>query len=153
MMISNLHEPENAIKKTLNTCHTKLAQDSRDCQNCRYRHKGICDEFFEQKFEISQNNLKNLEEVIDNMTNSRLEDSEPILNLKNLFYEIKVNYNMDEIPEVIQRKARYDNFKLLTDIQNVLQNCRHLTDKDKLNYCNTQRYFMKLYLREINKPD
>ena len=87
------------------------------------------------------------------MTNSRLEDSEPVLNLKNLFYEIKVNNIINLMPEVIQRKAKYDNFKLLTDIQNVLQKCRHLTNKDKLNYCNTQRYFMKLYLREINKPD
>ena len=87
------------------------------------------------------------------MPNSRLEDSEPVLNLKNLFYEIKVNNIINLMPEVIQRKAKYDNFKLLTDIQNVLQKCRHLTNKDKLNYCNTQRYFMKLYLREINKPD
>ena len=148
-MISNLHEAENPLKKITNTCYTKLDQDLRDCQNCRYRHKGICDDYFEQKFEKI---TKDLEEGIEIMKNSRLEDSEPVLNLKDLFYEIEVNYDISQMPEVMQQKAKYDNFKLLTDIQNVLQNCRHLTDKDRLNYCITQRYFMKLYLREINKP-
>ena len=153
MISSNLHELENDLKKIQNTCQTKLTRDSSDCQNCRYRHKGICDVFFEQTDDNSHNNIKNLEEGVKIMTNSRLEDSEPVLNLKNLFYEIKVNNIINLMPEIIQRKAKYDNFKLLTDIQNVLQKCRHLTNKDKLNYCNTQRYFMKLYLREINKPD
>jgi hypothetical protein len=148
MMSSNLLELENNLKKIPNACITKLAQELRDCQNCRYMHKGICNVFFEK----SHHNIKNLEEGIENMTNSRLEDSEPVLNLNNLFYEIRVNNNFKETPEVIPNKAKYDNFKLLTDIQRVLQNCRHLTDKDRLNYCNTQRYFMKLYLREINKP-
>lgn len=83
---------------------------------------------------------------------SKIEDSEPVLNLKDLFYEPKalnkaVNKKVEEIPQ----KSRYDNFKLLTDISNVLQKCRHLTAKDKLLYCQSQRYFMKLYLREINK--
>ena len=152
MMITNLNELENDLKKIPNNCHTKLEPDSRNCQNCRYRHKGICDEFFGQKLVNSQNIIKNLEEGVGIMTNLRLEASEPVLNLKNLFYEIKVEDIIDQMPEVIQLKAKYENFKLLTDIQNVLQNCRHLTNKDKLYYCNTQRYFMKLYLREINKP-
>ncbi|GAH69468.1 unnamed protein product, partial [marine sediment metagenome] len=71
----------------------------------------------------------------------------------NLFYEKKENNSISENPEIIQRKAKYDNFKLLTDIQAVLNKCSHLTDNDKLMYCQSQRYFMKLYLREINKPE
>ncbi len=149
MIISNLHESENTLKKITNTCYIKLTQDLRDCQNCRYWYKGICDEYFEQK---SDKITKNLEEGIKIMKNSRSEDSEPVLNLKNLFYEIEIDYDINQISGVIQEKAKYDNFKLLMDIQSVLQNCRHLTDKDRLNYCNTQRYFMKLYLREFNKP-
>ncbi|MFX1363723.1 MAG: hypothetical protein ACFFCE_09050 [Promethearchaeota archaeon] len=83
---------------------------------------------------------------------SKTEDSEVVLNLRDLFYDIKIatktiNKQREEIPQ----KAKYDNFKLLSDIQNVLQKCRHLTDKDKLLYCQSQRYFMKQYLREINK--
>ncbi|NVM38472.1 MAG: hypothetical protein HWN81_22970 [Candidatus Lokiarchaeota archaeon] len=83
---------------------------------------------------------------------SKIEDSEPVLNLRELFYEKEV-INEPNSKEVIEfpQKTKYDNFKLLTDIQNVLQKCRHLTQKDKLLYCQSQRYFMKLYLREINK--
>jgi len=83
---------------------------------------------------------------------SRIGDSEPILNLKDLFYENKIiNQTVNKQVEEIPRKAKYDNFKLLSDISKVLQNCRHLTSKDKILYCQSQRYFMKLYLREINK--
>ena len=87
------------------------------------------------------------------MISSKIEDSEAVLNLTNLFSENKVNNSVSETPEIIQRKAKYDNFKLLTDIQTVLQKCSHLTDNDKLMYCQSQRYFMKLYLREINKRE
>ena len=84
---------------------------------------------------------------------SKIEDLEPVLNLKNLFYELEPfnktqTKKLDVIPP---QKSKYDNFKLLTDISNVLQKCRHLTSKDKLLYCQSQRYFMKLYLREMNK--
>jgi hypothetical protein len=83
---------------------------------------------------------------------SKIEDSEPVLNLKNLFYELEP-FNETQAKKVdgIPQKSKYDNFKLLTDISNVLQKCRHLTSKDKLLYCQSQRYFMKLYLREMNK--
>ena len=87
------------------------------------------------------------------MISSKIEDSEAVLNLTNLFSENKVNNSVSETPEIIQRKAKYDNFKLLTDIQTVLQKCSHLTDNDKLMYSQSQRYFMKLYLREINKRE
>jgi hypothetical protein len=83
---------------------------------------------------------------------SKIEDSEPVLNLKNLFYDLEpFNETQTEKVDGIPQKSKYDNFKLLTDISNVLQKCRHLTSKDKLLYCQSQRYFMKLYLREINK--
>ncbi|MHA2398352.1 MAG: hypothetical protein ACXADU_05625 [Promethearchaeota archaeon] len=85
------------------------------------------------------------------MISSRIDESEPVLNLRKLFYDTKENENIDATNELIPNKGKYDNFKLLTDIQNVLQKCSHLSDKDRLNYCNTQRYFMKLYLREMNK--
>ncbi|MFW9968672.1 MAG: hypothetical protein ACFFDF_00630 [Candidatus Odinarchaeota archaeon] len=83
---------------------------------------------------------------------SKVEDSEPVLNLKDLFYEPKdFNNTIKKDAENVPLKSKYDNFKLLTDISNVLHRCRHLTNKDKLLYCQSQRYFMKLYLREINK--
>ncbi len=94
------------------------------------------------------NKVKNIK-----MISSKIEDSEAVLNLTKLFYEKNINNSISETTEIIQQKSRYDNFKLLTDISSVLQNCTHLTDNDKLMYCQSQRYFMKLYLREINKRE
>ena len=85
------------------------------------------------------------------MISSRLNDLEPILNLKDLFYdeEIKeeIKVKIQELPE----KNKRTNFKLLQEIQTVLQRCTHLTENQRLMYCESQRYFMKQYLREMNK--
>ncbi|MHA1932709.1 MAG: hypothetical protein ACW96X_09235 [Promethearchaeota archaeon] len=154
ILSSNLQDSDQVLKKINNPCQVKSPQYSHDCQDCRYRHKGICNVFFEGN--IGKNNIdesKNLEEKIEIKTIPELVESEPVLNLKNLFFEIKVTKDNKKLAEIFPQKARYDNFKLLTDISRVLQKCQHLTPKDRLNYCNTQRYFMKLYLREINKPE
>jgi len=152
MMSSNLQESENVLKKIDNTCRFKFSQYTHYCQDCRYRHKGICDISFEYNSDNSDNdNLIKVKEDIEILKDLRLEDSDTVLNLKNLFYEIKINNNIKNSVEIFPQKAKYDNFKLLTDIQRVLQKCTHLTQKDKLMYCQSQRYFMKLYLRQINK--
>ncbi|MBY9014379.1 MAG: hypothetical protein KGD68_01675 [Candidatus Lokiarchaeota archaeon] len=85
------------------------------------------------------------------MISSRLTDPEPILNLKDLFYEEKLK---DEIVDKINRlpeKNKRANLNLLQEIQTVLQRCTHLTENQRLMYCESQRYFMKQYLREMNK--
>jgi len=85
------------------------------------------------------------------MISSRLSDSEPILNLKELFYGEKlkeeIGIKINQLPE----KNKRTNFKLLQEIQTVLQRCTHLTEKQRLMYCESQRYFMKQYLREMNR--
>ena len=85
------------------------------------------------------------------MITSKFSDSEPILNLKDLFYteEIKeeLKAKIDQLPE----KSKRSNLKLLEEIQTVLQRCTHLTEKQRLMYCESQRYFMKQYLREMNR--
>ncbi len=85
------------------------------------------------------------------MISSDLNDSEPILNLKDLFYEIDVSAEIKEKIENIPRNSINENMKLLQQIQSILQKCAHLTDKQKLLYCESQRYFMKLYLRDVNR--
>ena len=86
-----------------------------------------------------------------NMISSRLSDSEPILNLKDLFYgeELKeeIEAKINQLPE----KNKRANLKLLQEIQTVLQRCAHLTENQRLMYCESQRYFMKQYLREMNR--
>ena len=85
------------------------------------------------------------------MISSRLSDSEPILNLKELFYGEKlkeeIGIKINQLPE----KNKRTNFKLLQEIQTVVQRCTHLTEKQRLMYCESQRYFMKQYLREMNR--
>jgi len=51
----------------------------------------------------------------------------------------------------IHEEKVLDSFNLLKEIQSILQNSTYLTPQQKLMYCESQRYFMKLYLREINK--
>ena len=86
------------------------------------------------------------------MITSRFSDSEPILNLKDLFYSEEVKEDLRRKIEQIPEKSKRSNFKLLEEIQRVLQRCTHLTEKQRLMYCESQRYFMKQYLREMNRP-
>ena len=45
--------------------------------------------------------------------------------------------------------AKADYLAISNDIQSILSNCPELSASQKLDYCNSQRYFMKLYLRNI----
>ncbi len=85
------------------------------------------------------------------MITSRLNDSEPILNLKDLFYDEELKEEIEAKISNLPEKTKRSNFKLLQEIQTVLQRCTHLTEKQRLMYCESQRYFMKQYLREMNK--
>jgi hypothetical protein len=85
------------------------------------------------------------------MISSRLNDSEPIQNLKNLFYDEELKEEIEAKILNLPEKSKRSNFKLLQEIQTVLQRCTHLTEKQRLMYCESQRYFMKQYLREMNK--
>jgi hypothetical protein len=85
------------------------------------------------------------------MISSRLSDSEPILNLKDLFYNEELEENIEAKIKQLPEKNKRTNFKLLQEIQTVLQRCTHLTENQRLMYCESQRYFMKQYLREMNK--
>ncbi len=85
------------------------------------------------------------------MISSRLNDSEPIQNLKDLFYSEEFKEDIEVKILNLPEKSKRSNFKLLQEIQTVLQRCTHLTEKQRLMYCESQRYFMKQYLREMNK--
>ncbi len=42
-------------------------------------------------------------------------------------------------------------FKIIEDIQNIIENCDNLNDKEKWNYCESQRYFIKQFLKNLNE--
>jgi hypothetical protein len=42
-------------------------------------------------------------------------------------------------------------FKLIENLQHIIENCKNLSDKEKWNYCESQRYFIKQFLKNLNK--
>jgi len=81
---------------------------------------------------------------------SQIGENELTLNLKSLFYKDEVNIEIKNDFEIVSEGETNDNLIILNEIKAILQNCSNLTDKEKLEYCNSQRFFMKLYLKEIN---
>ena len=82
---------------------------------------------------------------------SQIGEKELTLNIKSLFYEDKVKIEIKNDFEAVSEEETNDNLIILNEIKAILENCSNLTDKEKLEYCNSQRFFMKLYLKEINK--
>ena len=85
------------------------------------------------------------------MLSSSFGDQEPVLNLNSLFDKNIVTQELKEKVEELQKKDVGDNLILLNEIKEILHNCTHLTPEQKLMYCQSQRYFMKNYLREVNR--
>ncbi|MFX1478176.1 MAG: hypothetical protein ACFFCI_08585 [Promethearchaeota archaeon] len=56
----------------------------------------------------------------------------------------RINYSFSNISG-----GKADYLTISKDIQSILSNCPDLTTSQKLDYCNNQRYFMKMYLRNI----
>jgi len=85
------------------------------------------------------------------MISTEIGEPDPVLNLKDLFYDSTISNEIKSEIRELGEKSRVDNFKLLEEIQTILHRCAHLNPKQRLMYCESQRYFMKLYLREVNK--
>ena len=85
------------------------------------------------------------------MLSSNFGDQEPVLNLNSLFENEELNRELKKKVNILLEKSSADNLTLLDEIKAILHNCTHLTPEQKLMYCQSQRYFMKLYLREVNR--
>jgi hypothetical protein len=85
------------------------------------------------------------------MLSTKVGESDQILNLKDLFYDSEIRKQIQSEISELQKENKIDNFKLLNEIQTILKRCAHLNPKQRLMYCESQRYFMKLYLREVNR--
>lgn len=44
-------------------------------------------------------------------------------------------------------QAKKEYFTMMSDIHSLLLECEHLNNQQKLEYCNSERYFMKIYLK------
>ena len=72
-------------------------------------------------------------------------DLSSLFDNKNLSNEVKTQIAN------LKTKNIEDNITLMNEIQAILKECSHLNPEQRLMYCASQRYFMKLYLREVNK--
>ncbi len=61
--------------------------------------------------------------------------------LKSQFKENSLNQLNKEIINDLD-----DNFDIIKSLHLILLNCSTLTKKQRFDFCNSQRYFMKLYL-------
>ena len=46
-------------------------------------------------------------------------------------------------------KTKEQNLEMLNLIKEILENTANLTPKQIIDYCNSQRYFMKLYFKQL----
>jgi len=53
------------------------------------------------------------------------------------------------ILECKSHNAREEYLIISNDIHSILSNCSNLTNNQKLEFCNSQRYFMKLFLKDM----
>lgn len=92
------------------------------------------------------NYISNL--LISSLSNYKKRFSSEPENVGNAINEINksefnsVRYNINDSSEYLS---------ILNDIHSILSNCPDLTNTQKLDFCTNQRYFMKLYLKEILK--
>ena len=72
---------------------------------------------------------------------SNCESKDPSLNLikNNGIKRSSVNLN----------NSKNEYLAISNDIHSILSNCSELTNTQKLDFCTNQRYFMKLYLKEV----
>jgi hypothetical protein len=73
------------------------------------------------------------------------------LDLRSLFDDKNSGAEANNQVKNLQSKPIADNLTLMNEIQAILRECSHLNPEQRLLYCQSQRYFMKLYLREVNK--
>ncbi len=76
-------------------------------------------------------------------------------------YPIEINHNFNETfsnknysqeSNSLERKSHdpKDEYLIIShDIHSILSNCSNLTNNQKLEFCNSQRYFMKLFLKDM----
>jgi len=77
--------------------------------------------------------------------------SELALDLRSLFDDKNLGIEVKTQVKNLQSNNVADNLSLMNEIKAILQECSHLNPEQRLMYCQSQRYFMKLYLRKVNK--
>ncbi|MFW9784687.1 MAG: hypothetical protein ACFFFB_20575 [Candidatus Heimdallarchaeota archaeon] len=56
---------------------------------------------------------------------------------------------VNEVSSSTNLNTKTEYLSISNDIHSILINCPDLSTDQKLDYCNSQRYFMKMYMKEI----
>ncbi|MFX0024330.1 MAG: hypothetical protein ACFE9S_18575 [Candidatus Hermodarchaeota archaeon] len=59
----------------------------------------------------------------------------------------EINYKIQDLSFRIENS----NFDTIKKIHYILKNSQNLTQKQKFDYCSSQRFYMKLYLKDISE--
>jgi hypothetical protein len=116
---------------------------------------------------LHNNRISNLVSELFNQVNSK-ESSNYISDLLiNSLSEYKKKYPIESVcenkgpslnliknNEIKRSEYKSNNSKkeylaISNDIHSILSNCSELTNSQKLDFCTNQRYFMKLYLKQV----
>ncbi|MFX1379191.1 MAG: hypothetical protein ACFFA4_08850 [Promethearchaeota archaeon] len=61
----------------------------------------------------------------------------------------KISKKEFQISQYILTNPEDEYLAISNDIHAILSNCTEFSNSEKLDFCNNQRYFMKLYLKEL----
>jgi hypothetical protein len=73
------------------------------------------------------------------------------VNLENYIDNIEKGIGKLNDSSINVSKHSSEHLLMLRKLHKVLKNGQNLSSKQRLDYCDSERYFMKLYLRELNK--
>ena len=94
---------------------------------------------------------------MDSKTNKRNQvkvhsPESPPRNLRNSLSTEKSKDSVETLNENIEDLCD-ENLTTLKKIHAILLNCVNLSKKQKLEFCNSERYFMKLYLKKLREQN
>ncbi len=102
---------------------------------------------------IEQNYFKNVQDGL--LFNESVNFSEDILHkshsFKSKLYREGIYKEFNLKIEGISKGVKDNNFDMIKKIHFILKNSHDLPQKQKYDYCNSQRFFMKLYLKSISE--
>ncbi|MEJ2251996.1 MAG: hypothetical protein P8Y97_20345 [Candidatus Lokiarchaeota archaeon] len=80
-------------------------------------------------------------------SDSRNSEEDPKMDLK---FQLEKEINK-QIAIKLKRNEfdKHDYLQMIKEICEIINNCSFLSDQEKLDYCKSERYFMKLYLKRI----
>ena len=81
----------------------------------------------------------------------RFNNAQGFVNLGSYINNIEKRIEETNNPQNKISETTSEHLLTLRKLHRILQNGQGLTSKQRLDFCASERYFMKLYLRELNK--